>query len=234
MLRAQEVVEELGMEYESLDLSRVTSEYGKNIHPCKACVSTAMPLCHWPCSCYPNHSLNQTHDWMAEIYEMWVRAHGIMIITPVHWYQAPAPLKLMIDRLVCADGGNTDPTTTQGKKAELAKKIELSGWDYPKHLAGRAFSIVTHGDSTGVEGVRRNLTDWLNDLQLIQAGSGGLVGGYIGYYKTYAESHDDYDQSQDFITEVETAAASLVRQVELNRCQKYYPPDLGLEHPMQK
>ena len=24
--------------------------------PCKGCVSTAMPLCHWPCSCYPNHA----------------------------------------------------------------------------------------------------------------------------------------------------------------------------------
>lgn len=233
-LRAQEVVEELGMEYEFLDLSRITAEYGKTIHPCKGCVSTAMPLCHWPCSCYPNHSLNQTHDWMAEIYEMWVRAHGIMIISPVHWYQAPSVLKLMMDRLVCADGGNPDPTTTRGKSAELAKNIEIAGWDFPKHLAGRAFSVVVHGDSTGTSDLRRNLTDWLNDMQLIQAGSGGVVSGYIGYYKTYAESHDDYDHSPDFITEVETAAASLVRQVEFNRARKYYPPDLGLEHPMQK
>jgi hypothetical protein len=55
-----------------LDLSLLTSEYGRKIHPCKGCVSTAMPLCHWPCSCYPNHSLNQVHDWMNEIYERWV------------------------------------------------------------------------------------------------------------------------------------------------------------------
>ena len=27
----------------------------------------------------------------------------------------------MIDRLVCADGGNPDPTSTHGKKAEQAK-----------------------------------------------------------------------------------------------------------------
>ena len=59
-----------------LDLSLLTSEYGRHIHPCKGCVSTAMPLCHWPCSCYPNHALNQTNDWMAEIYERWVAAHG--------------------------------------------------------------------------------------------------------------------------------------------------------------
>ena len=70
-----------------------TSEYGRDIHPCKSCVSTAMPLCHWPCSCYPNYALGQAHDWMNEIYPLWVAAHGIMIVTPVNWYQAPGPLK---------------------------------------------------------------------------------------------------------------------------------------------
>ena len=48
-----------------------------------------MPLCHWPCSCYPNHSLDQTNDWMNEIYERWVAAHAIVIVTPIHWYQTP-------------------------------------------------------------------------------------------------------------------------------------------------
>jgi len=64
----------------------------KVIHPCKACVSTAMPLCHWPCSCYPNHAVGQVNDWMNEIYPRWVAAHGVMILCPVHWYQAPASL----------------------------------------------------------------------------------------------------------------------------------------------
>ncbi len=104
-----------GIVTEVLDLSRLTAEYGRVIYPCKACVSTAMPLCHWPCSCYPNHAIGQVRDWMNEIYPKWVAAHGILIVTPVHWYQAPSVLKLMIDRLVCADGGNPDPTTTSGK-----------------------------------------------------------------------------------------------------------------------
>jgi multimeric flavodoxin WrbA len=86
---------------EFLELSRLTSEYGRNIHPCKACFSTAAPLCHWPCSCYPNYALGQAQDWMNDIYPMWVAAHGVMIITPVNWYQVTSPLKLMIDRLVC-------------------------------------------------------------------------------------------------------------------------------------
>ena len=43
-----------------LDMSRLASEYGRKIHPCKACFSTAAPLCHWPCSCYPNLAMGQT------------------------------------------------------------------------------------------------------------------------------------------------------------------------------
>ena len=112
-----EVLVEEKIEVDFLDLSQLTSDYGRHIHPCKGCVSTAMPLCHWPCSCYPNHSLDQVNDWMAEIYERWVAAHAVVIVTPAHWYQPPAPLKLMIDRLVCADGGNPDPTSTHGKDA---------------------------------------------------------------------------------------------------------------------
>jgi hypothetical protein len=86
-------------------------------------------------------------DWMAEIYPRWVAAHGIMILCPVNWYQAPSSLKLMIDRPVCADGGNPDPTLTGGKNPERAKEVELKGWHYPRHLAGRLFSVVVHGDA---------------------------------------------------------------------------------------
>jgi len=52
-----------GFEVDLLELSRLNSEYGRVIYPCKACVSTAMPLCHWPCSCYPNHAMGQVGDW---------------------------------------------------------------------------------------------------------------------------------------------------------------------------
>jgi multimeric flavodoxin WrbA len=124
---AQEVlVRSGGVEF--LDLARLASEYGRHIHPCKACFSTAPALCHWPCSCYPNYSLGQTQDWMNVIYPLWVASHGIMIVTPVNWYQVTSPLNLMMDRLVCADGGNPDPTRTDGKDARKAKELELAGW----------------------------------------------------------------------------------------------------------
>src|SRR5438477_353522 len=163
----QVVCENSSFRAEILDLSRTPSEFGRTIHPCKSCSSTSMALCHWPCGCYPNYSLGQVHDWMNEIYPLWVEAHGIMIITPVNWYQAPGLLKSMMDRLVCADGGNPDPSSTHGKRAEEAKNLELSGWPYPRHLAGRLFSAVVHGDTAGAETLRRILVDWAADMHLI-------------------------------------------------------------------
>ena len=225
--RLSKIAEEMihkraGFECDFLDLSRLTSEYGKNIFPCKGCVSTAMPLCHWPCSCYPNNSLGQTNDWMAEIYEKWVRAHGVAIISPVHWYQTPSVLKLMIDRLVCADGGNPDPTSTHGKKAMEAKEMELAGWSYPKHLEGRAFSVIVHGDTTGVDSVRRNLVDWMGDMHMIGAGMGSELSRYIGYYEPYATSHDDLDRDLAIQAEAKNAIVGLIETVELIRSGKFH------------
>jgi len=202
-----------GAHVDLLDLSETTAEYGRVIYPCKGCVSTAMPLCHWPCSCYPNHGLGQVDDWMAEIYPRWVAAHGIAIVTPVYWYQAPSPLKLMIDRLVCADGGNPDPSTTHGKDAAQAKAIELAGWSYPRHLAGRAFAVITHGDVAGAESLRRGLCDWLTDMGLESAGGKAMLDRMIGYYEPYATSHEALDRDHAVMEEVRAAMQALLERV---------------------
>ncbi len=221
-------------EVDFLDLSRLASEAHKKILPCKSCVATAMPLCHWPCSCYPNHALGQVNDWMNEIYPRWSAAHGVMIVTPVNWYQATSPLKAMIDRLVCADGGNPDLTSTGGKDPERAKELELAGWDYPKHLAGRAFAVVVHGDAAGVENLRRILCDWLTDMELVQAGPSAAIGRYIGYYQPYATSHDELDKDKAVQAEVVNAARSLVETVRRIRAGSYKPPSDGIEDVRKK
>jgi multimeric flavodoxin WrbA len=232
--RADHVFAEMGFTVHNLDLSRLTSEFGKQIHPCKSCVSTAMPLCHWPCSCYPNYSLGQTDDWMNEIYPLWVAAHGIMIITPVHWYQAPTVLKAMMDRLVCADGGNPDPSSTHGKVAAEAKALELEGWPYPRHLAGRFFSLAVHGDAIGAETLRRSLSDWLTDMSLISVGRAGEADGYIGYKEPYATSHDALDKDRAFQQEVENTARALGNAITLARAGKLQEPGRGLSDPRPK
>jgi multimeric flavodoxin WrbA len=217
-----------------LDLSRLASEYGRMIFPCKTCVSTAMPLCHWPCSCYPNHALGQVNDWMNEIFPMWVRAHGIMILSPVNWLHTSSTLKLMIDRLVCADGGNTDPTSTHGKKAEEAKALELQGWPYPRHLAGRASSVVVHGDAEGVTGLQESLAAWLSNMGLIAAGTKSQVGAYIGYMQPYATSHEDLDRDAAMQEEVRNAARSLIEAVQMLRRGELKEPGARLREPRPK
>jgi multimeric flavodoxin WrbA len=221
-------------EIDVLDLSRTTSEFGKTIHPCKSCASTSMALCHWPCSCYPNYSLGQVHDWMNEIYPLWVAAQGIMVITPVNWYQAPGPLKAMMDRLVCADGGNPDPSSTHGKKADEAKALELAGWPYPRHLAGRLFSAVVHGDTTGAETLRRAMMDWASDMHLISAGSKAEVDAYVGYFEPYATSHQALDQDAAFQEEVRQAAVVLAEAVQAKRDGKYVEAGARLREPRPK
>lgn len=111
-------------------------------------------------------------------------------------------MKLMMDRMVCADGGNPDPTTTSGKDAEKAKQIELDGWNYPKHLAGCVYGVIVHGDVAGIEASRRALTDWLDWMSLVDAGARARPDRYIGYYEPYATSHDALDRDQALVSEV--------------------------------
>src|SRR5438477_7064067 len=112
----------------------------------------------------------------------------------------------MMDRLVCADGGNLDPSSTYGKTVEEAKAVELQGWPYPRHLADRYFGVVVHGDAVGAETLRRSLSDWLTDMSLISAGRFAEADGYIGYMEPYATSHEALDEDLAFQQEVQNAA----------------------------
>jgi multimeric flavodoxin WrbA len=230
----REILEQAQIGVDLLDLSLLTSEYGRKIFPCKGCVSTAMPLCHWPCTCYPNHALNQTNDWMAELYERWTAAHAVIIVSPVYWYQSPGPLKLMIDRLVCADGGNADPTSTSGKNAGKAKALEMAGWDYPQHLAGRVYGLIVHGDVAGIEGSRRALSDWLDWMGFIDAGAVARLDRYIGYYEPYATSHEALDRDdavQEETRNVARAVANAVVELRAGRLSARRP---ALSRPRPK
>ena len=221
-------------EVDFLDLSVLTSDPERRIFPCKGCLSTAMPLCHWPCSCYPNHALGQINDWMNEIYVRWTAAHGVVLLTPVHWYQVSSVMKLMIDRLVCADGGNPDPTSTHGKKTHEAKALELQGWPYPKHLAGRVFGVVVHGDVAGVENTRRALCDWLEWMGLIDAGSKSCLDRYVGYYEPYATSHETLDRDEALQEEARNVGRAVANAVGEMRAGRLSQPDRQLDNPRPK
>jgi multimeric flavodoxin WrbA len=152
----------------------------------------------------------------------------------VNWYHAPTGLKAMMDRLVCADGGNPDPSSTHGKKVEEAKALEVKGWPYPRHLDGRHFGVVVHGDSVGAETLRRSLADWLTDMSLVEVGRTAEVDGYVGYMEPYATSHDALDHDKDFQEQTRNAARALGNAVQLSRAGKYQRPDENLHDPNPK
>ena len=104
----------------------------------------------------------------------------------------------------------------------------------PKHLAGRAFGVVVHGDAEGAGTLRRNLTDWLLDMDLVQAGNSATLDRYIGYYEPYATSHDALDRDQAVQEEVRNVARSLVSTVRLMRSGQFQRPDEGLQEPRAK
>jgi len=147
---ARELIQQdRGFEVDFLDLSRLTSERGRVIYPCKSRVSTrpcasvigrapAIPPCH-----------RQVNDWMADIYPNGRRRRGVMIVTPVTGTRRRASLKLIDRPAGLRRWRQSDPSSTHGKIATEAKQLELAGWPYPRHLAGRVFSLVVHGERRG-------------------------------------------------------------------------------------
>ena len=102
------------------------------------------------------------------------RRTAVVIVTPTHWYQTAEraqaddrPAGLRRRRQSRSDLDRTARTRTR------RRQIELAGWDYPKHLAGRVYGLVVHGDVAGIEGSRRALSDWLDWMGLIDAGDAG-------------------------------------------------------------
>jgi len=112
--------------------------------------------------------------------------------------------------------------------------LELKGWPYPRHLAGRHFGIVAHGDSVGAETLRRSLSDWLTDMSLISAGRMAELDGYVGYMEPYATSHRALDQDEAFQQEAVNVARALGNAVMLSRAGKLDNPANGLVQPDPK
>jgi len=140
----------------------------------------------------------------------------------------------MIDRLVCADGGNPDPTSTSGKNAAQAKALEMAGWGYPQHLAGRAYGLIVHGDVAGIEGARRSLSDWLDWMGFIDAGAQARLDRYIGYYAPYASSHDALDQDEPVQEEARNVARAVAKAVVELRAGRLQAERANLSRPRPK
>src|SRR5512132_892990 len=65
------------------------------------------------------------------------------------------------------------------KGSGQGEKARACGLAYPRHLAGRVFSVVVHGDAAGAENLRRMLVDWMTDIGMIPSGHLALIDRYV-------------------------------------------------------
>jgi len=115
-----------------------------------------------------------------------------------------------------------------------AELLAPSSADYPRHLAGRLFSVISHGDVEGAENVRRSLSDWLRYMHLAAAGPLAELDRYIGYWKPYATSHQELDADQAVREEVRNAARTLLEAVIAKRKGRMTAAGEDLKQPRQK
>jgi hypothetical protein len=94
--------------------------------------------------------------------------------------------------------------------------------------------VIVQGDTKRAAVLRRSLTDWLQDMQLIQASAAATIDRYIGYYEPYATSHDALDRDRALPQEVRNAANILVEAVRLARSGVLPQPGQRARDPRPK
>lgn len=134
-----------------IDYEDLGNVYGRaRIQSCNACVSTAMPLCVWPCNCYePGNKDEPDLLWDLDLYARLDLADAWAFVAPVNWYGPPSNLKLMFDRLVCMNGGNPNEDLIDHKNPEKAMALEQSpSWEALSinHLEGRSAGFFCYSD----------------------------------------------------------------------------------------
>ena len=126
------------------------------------------------------------------------------------------------------------PKTTSCKNAKRAKELELAGCPCPKHFAEPTFGPVVHGVAAGIEGVRRGFSYWLDGVRLIDTVALSRLDRYIGYFESYAESHDVSDQDRAFQEEVRNVARAVANAVAQLWAGTLSEPDVDLKKPKPK
>jgi len=139
-----------------VDIEDLGNVYGRaRIQSCNGCVSTSMALCVWPCNCYARDNKDEPDlMWDLDLYARLDAADAWAIIAPVNWYGPTSNLKLMFDRLICANGGNPREELIDHKNPKKAMALDKTP-EWKKltrnHLEGRTAAFFSYGDGGGDE-----------------------------------------------------------------------------------
>ena len=179
--------------------------------------------------------LGQTDDWMNEIYERWVAAHGVLIVTPVLLVpgaqpaeadDGPAGLRRRRqprpdhDRRQGPRQGQGARARGLGLPASTWPAAPTAWWCTATWPASRACAARCATGSTGWA--------WWTPA------SRPRLDRYIGYYEPYATSHDALDGDEAVQEEVRNVARAVVQAVRGLRNGTRVQRDSRLRRPRQK
>ena len=94
--------------------------------------------------------------------------------------------------------------------------------------------MFVHGDVAGTEGTRHALSDWLDWMGLIDAGFDARTDRYIGYYESYAESHEALDRDEAVQEEARNVARAVAKAVAALRAGTLQNHSASLPQPRPK
>ncbi len=112
--------------------------YDLDIKPCLGCVSDNVKACSYPCP---------IEDDMRLVYEEVLKSDGLIIATPVYWYNVSGPLKNFIDRLTVFEN-----------------MIFIDGRSW---VEGKVAGFIAMGNDVGALVVIQNLMSVMNSMGMV-------------------------------------------------------------------
>ncbi|RLG77287.1 MAG: flavodoxin family protein [Thermoprotei archaeon] len=129
LLLALEGAKREGADVEVLEL------YKLRVEPCLGCVSDDIKACRYPCP---------IDDDMKHVYEKVLKSDGIIVATPIYWYNVSGPVKNFIDRLTVFEN-----------------MIFIDGRSW---VEGKVAGFIAVGNDTGAIAVIQNLMSVFNSM----------------------------------------------------------------------
>ena len=124
------------------------------------------------------------------------------------------------------------------EQAEFAR--QSLAWRDAWRAAGNRVELLDQPDAQhfsaihGFEDPDSALCDWLEWMGFVDSGSGAKLDRFIGYYESYAESHDTFDADHDVQEEVKNVARAVSAAVVELRAGRLSAPDRRLKRPRPK
>ncbi|HFB83709.1 MAG TPA: flavodoxin family protein [Thermodesulfatator sp.] len=165
--------------------------YEEEIKPCLGCVSEDVKACRFPCI---------FEDYGKLILQKIREAEGIILASPIYWYNVSGPMKNLLDRLTC-----------------LENMAHIEGYSY---LEGKVAAAIAVGKDTGAMMAISSMLLSLNSM-------GAILPAWAMAYSQAADVLKDEEALMDAVN-VGLLVSGLIRRLagQEGRIMYLYDPKL--------